>query len=369
VIARLELGGTQLGALRLTQALRRVGTETVVLAGEASADCARLYREAGVPLEVWGGDSDMQYACSRRFAEWLRPRLVGADLVHAHMFGGWWAAAEAGVELPLAASEHNALQWPAGPRLSEMRRALRKVDAFFAQGPATRATVRRLGFPAARVHPARSPVEVPLRPSKRPSPVAASGSPHPRLIFAGRFHEEKGPDLLIEALALLRRPVACFLLGMGPQEDALRRQIRELGLERTVEMPGWQRAVAPWMERADLVVVPSRYEAWSQTAVSALAHGVPVVGTIVEGLPITLGEGRGILVPPEDPAGLAAAIDDVLSGRRRPDLRAARRYAMRFTADKVAAYYAGIYARILARQMRPVAEPAVTIVAQRRAAA
>jgi glycosyltransferase involved in cell wall biosynthesis len=369
VIARLELGGTQLGALRLTQALGRLGTESVVLAGEASPECVRLYVEAGVPVELWGGASDLQYACSPRFAEWLRPRLAGADLIHAHMFGGWWAAAEAGAEPPLAASEHNALQWPAGPRSSEMRRALGRVDGFFAHGPATRATVRRLGFPAARIHPGRSPIEVPLGPTKRQGAAPANRSRRPLLVFAGRLHEEKGPDLLVEALALLRGPVSCLLLGMGPQEDALRRRTRELGLENTVEMPGWQQAVAPRMEHADLVVIPSRYESWSQTAVTAMAHRVPVVGTNVEGLPITLAEGRGIVVAPEDPAALAAAIDDVLSGRRRPDLAAARRYAMSFTPDKVAGYYAGIYARMLAARIPAQAEPVAAAEGGRRAAA
>jgi glycosyltransferase involved in cell wall biosynthesis len=365
VIARLELGGTQLGALRLTQALARRGTQTLVLAGEASAECARLYTEAGIRLEVWGGASDLQYACSPSFAKWLRPRLGGADLVHAHMFGGWWAAAEAAPEAALAASEHNALQWPAGPPLEEMRHALRRVDAFFTHGPATRVTLRELGFPAARIHAGRSPIELPSRWGSTPGPGAADGVGHPLVLFAGRLHEEKGPDLLLEALGLLGRPVFCCLLGTGPEEDRLRRRIAELGLAGTVAMPGWERTVARWMERADLVVVPSRYESWSQTAVTAMAHGVPVVGTNVEGLPMTLAEGRGILVPAEDPAMLAAAVDDVLLGRRRPDGAAARRYAMRFTPDRVAAHYAGIYAGMLTMR-RPTTETEWTVQASER---
>jgi glycosyltransferase involved in cell wall biosynthesis len=58
-----------------------------------------------------------------------------------------------------------------------------------------------------------------------------------------------------------------------------------------------------------------------------MALGTPVVGTAVEGLPDVLGGDRGILVPPEDPDALAAALADVVAGRRRPDLEAARRYA------------------------------------------
>jgi glycosyltransferase involved in cell wall biosynthesis len=346
VIARLELGGTQLGVLRLSDALATRGIRTRVVAGEATTEAVRLYEEAGLPPAVWGREPGMQYRCSPAFADWLRPLLDGSDLVHAHMFGGWWAAARAiAPGVPLCASEHNALQWPAAPRLSEMREALDRVDAFFAHGPATRSVIRRLGFPAGRIHSGRSPIEVPERWRQGPRITAV-----PTVLFAGRLHEEKGPDLLLDALPLLRRRVHCVLLGAGPQEPALRKRVEQLGLGHEVEMPGWQADVGGWIDRADLVVVPSRYESWSQTAVTAMAHGVPMVATNVEGLPTTLADGRGLLVAPEDPDALAGAIEDVLSGRRVPDLRAARRYAARYTEWRVAAYYLAIYRRLVTRR-------------------
>jgi glycosyltransferase involved in cell wall biosynthesis len=345
VIGRLEPGGTQLGVLRLSEALARRGFETVVLAGEATPEGRRMFEEARVPLEVWGRAVGMQYACSEEFADWLRPRLEEADLVHGHMFGGWWAAARAaGPSVPVAASEHNALQWPEAPRLAELRRALRRVDVFFAHGPATRATIGRLGFPAARTLPGRSPIELPDAPRRH---RRGHGAETPTILFAGRLHKEKGPDLLIEALPLLQKRARCVLLGVGAAEADLRRRVAALGLAQAVEMPGWQRRVGEWMAQADLLVVPSRYESWSQAAVTAMAHGLPVVATNVEGLPLTLAGGRGVLVPPEDPVAIAAAIDSVLSGGRCPDLAGARRYAERFSAERVAAHYAAAYRRLL----------------------
>jgi glycosyltransferase involved in cell wall biosynthesis len=94
-------------------------------------------------------------------------------------------------------------------------------------------------------------------------------------------------------------------------------------------------------------VVPSREEAWSQSAVLALGLGVPVVGTAVDGLARTLGGGRGVLVPPEAPAALAAALSRVLGGER-PDPGPGQAYARQFTPSAAAAVYASAYRQLLA---------------------
>jgi glycosyltransferase involved in cell wall biosynthesis len=327
VIAKLEPGG---------------GVASRLLVGEATPEGRRLLREAELDFEVWGGSGeDLQYACDRCFVGWLRPRLADADLVHGHMFGAWWAASEAALgDVPLAASEHNAIRWPGSPRLAEMRRALARVDACFAHGPSAAATVLDLGLSPARLHPAGSAIE-------QTSPMALPRLPRPRLIFAGRLHPEKGPDLLLEALARLREPVPAYLLGGGPLARYLPRRITALGLEPSVKLVGWQRRVGPWLAGASVCVVPSRAEAWSQTAVTAMAHRVPVVATSVEGLPLTLAKGRGVLVAPDDPARLASAISAVLAGDHAIDLDGAQRYAGEFSPSRVAVRYAQIYRGLL----------------------
>jgi glycosyltransferase involved in cell wall biosynthesis len=98
-------------------------------------------------------------------------------------------------------------------------------------------------------------------------------------------------------------------------------------------------------------VVPSREESWSQSAVLALGLGVPVVGTAVDGLARTLGEGRGILVPAEDPRALAEALSRVLAGER-PDPTPGRAYARQFTPSAAAAVYAFAYRQLLASRTR-----------------
>lgn len=67
--------------------------------------------------------------------------------------------------------------------------------------------------------------------------------------------------------------------------------------------------------------------------------GVPVVGTSVDGFPDTLAGGRGLIVGPDDASALAAALEDLLSGRRTTDLVGARVWAKRFATERVASLY------------------------------
>jgi glycosyltransferase involved in cell wall biosynthesis len=199
------------------------------------------------------------------------------------------------------------------------------------------------GLPAVRLRPGLSCVE---GFDSRPRP----GLPSERVVFVGRLHPEKGADLLIEALALIDRTVPALLVGTGPMEPELRRLVHARGLERSVVFAGWQSQPADWIAGAAVLAVPSRSEAWSQAAVTAMGLGVPVVGASVEGLPITLGAGRGVLVPPENPAALATALEDVLAGRRTTSVEDARAYALCFSPERVAGVYASAYRTLLAQE-------------------
>lgn len=344
VLAVLAPGGAQLNVLRTSAVLRRRGVDVRLLVGEATEEGLDLAIDAGVPVEVWGGGTGLQYACSEEFSAWLRPRLASADLVHGQMFGGWWAASRALPDgVPLVASEHNALQWPGPARVDLYADALASVDLFYAASPPVAALVRRLGLPARRMGTARSCIE-PIG-DERP----LEDLPEPRIVFAGRLHPEKGPDLLVRAVGALSDPPATFVLGAGPMERELHELVSAHGLEDRVKFLGWQHAVVPWITGAAACVVPSRHEAWSQTAVLALALGVPVIGTAVEGLPGTLGHGRGVLVAPESPDRLARAIADVLAGDR-PAASPGRDYAAQFTPESVADALLDDYCGLLASE-------------------
>jgi glycosyltransferase involved in cell wall biosynthesis len=134
----------------------------------------------------------------------------------------------------------------------------------------------------------------------------------------GRLHPNKGYDVLLEAAARLRDQGRAFRLvvaGDGPQAAALRSQAAGLGLDDVVDFPGW---VDPPTALAamDLFVSASRVEPFGLVIIEAMAQGVPVVATDIDGpRDILKGGALGALVSPEDAAGLATAMAGALDSR------------------------------------------------------
>jgi glycosyltransferase involved in cell wall biosynthesis len=353
VVAKLELGGAQLSLLRVARVLAGRGHRTRLLAGYATRAGVQLARAYGVEAEVMGSAADLQWYCDPGFAAWLRPRLAGAEVVHAHMLGAWWAAARAVPgDVPLVASEHNGYAWWGEPPWAAMAEVAERVDRFFAHGPGARAGALRGGIPEDRIRPGVSPV---VGMDARPRP----GLPSPRIVFTGRFSRDKGPDVLIDAIARMAAPPPVLMLGAGPLQDELYAQVARLGLQSVVRFCGWVEDPGPWVVGAAVQACPSRDEAFSQAAVLAMGLGVPVVGTNVDGFPDTLADRRGIMVSPEDPEALAGALEQVLARRLRPDTAAARVWARQFDTERVAAVYEQTYNDLsqAATRLRQAATP------------
>jgi glycosyltransferase involved in cell wall biosynthesis len=109
-----------------------------------------------------------------------------------------------------------------------------------------------------------------------------------RVLFAGRFDESKGIELLIAAVALLPRNIHLTLMGKGPTEPELRSQIADLGLQDRVRFAPWQsrEQLQKTFIQYQLSVLPSReIEAFGLAAVEAQAAGLPCIVSAVSGLP------------------------------------------------------------------------------------
>jgi glycosyltransferase involved in cell wall biosynthesis len=187
----------------------------------------------------------------------------------------------------------------------------------------------RYAIPANRVHVARPGVDRVAAPAR---PVRG------HLLCVGVLGRHKGQDLLVQALAdLADRDWHCVLAGPLDRDPAyveqLRARITRLNYGHRIRLSGVLTGVAlsHAYTTADLLVAPSRSETYGMAVTEALAHGLPVVAAAVGGLPEALGSTAdgarpGQLVPPGDPAALAAALGNWLGDERhRHRLRAAAR--------------------------------------------
>jgi glycosyltransferase involved in cell wall biosynthesis len=145
-------------------------------------------------------------------------------------------------------------------------------------------------------------------------------------LFIGEFRRLKGVDLLLDALASLRRSgraVTLTIVGDGPDAEALRAQAAGLDLTEAVRFAGYRPAREAF-SLGRILVLPSRNESLPYVVLEAAAAGVPVIATRVGGIPEIFGPLSHRLVPPEDSAALAtataAAIDDPAGLRAATDI-------------------------------------------------
>ena len=195
-------------------------------------------------------------------------------------------------------------------------------------------TRRRLlelySLPADRVHVAEPGVE--------PAELATGSETGGALLCVAAVRYDKGHDVLLGALETISDVAwRCVCVGSLDRDpsfvSSLRGRVLAAGLGERVQLTGARTGAA--LDRAysaaDLMVLPSRAETYGMVVTEALARGLPVIAADVGGVGEALGSGAdgslpGVLVPPEDPAALAAALRTWLGDA---ELRARLRRAAR----------------------------------------
>jgi glycosyltransferase involved in cell wall biosynthesis len=170
---------------------------------------------------------------------------------------------------------------------------------------------------------------------------------------AARFEDQKRLDLLLQAVARLPT-VHVVLVGDGTGRPALEELAASLGMRERLAITGWQPDARPYIAGFDVFVLPSRDEAFPLTIVEAMLSSTPVVATDVGSVREAVIDGEtGLLVPPGDPAALAAAIGRVLDERGLGARLVANARALaskEFTSTAMAAAYDRLWTGLLERR-------------------
>jgi glycosyltransferase involved in cell wall biosynthesis len=322
---------------------------------ERRADWSARVRAAGVPLEL------LVHARRDYLGEWRsivdllrsrRPSVVHTHGYHADVVGGLAARR---VGLPLVSTVHGFIGGDWKNRLYErvQYRVFRHFDAVM---PVSRPMVDQLrtrGVPADRLHVvpnAFAPEQAPLprEDARRELGIAPDTF---AIGWVGRLSVEKGADVAVRALAEPRLADARLsFVGDGAERESLRELARELGVSDRVTWHGTRANAAPLLTAFDVLVISSRTEGTPIVLFETMAAGTPIVAARVGGVPDVVSETEASLVPPEDPAKLARAIDAVrndVAGAMTRAAAARRRLARDFAIGAWVNRVGDVYAAAL----------------------
>jgi glycosyltransferase involved in cell wall biosynthesis len=311
-------GGIGRHVRSIAAGLRARGIDVTVCAPASSIAALGLDQLAARVVQVpLGGTGPAALRESRRL---LRREAAGADLAHAH---GLRAGAECVAFLrgtPLVVTWHNA---PLGGRLWQLSHRVlrhyvaRSTDLTLAASEDLAVAAKAAG--AGVVH--STFVTAPTLPTaRRPAAEVRAElgvGDRPLVLAVGRLQRQKRFDVLVEAANGWRDEAAgpiVLIAGDGPDRGELSARIAATGA--AVRLLGARDDIADLLAAADLVALPSQWEARSLVAQEALRAGVPLVTTDVGALAELVGSAASI-VPVGDPAALRTAIEAILADPAR----------------------------------------------------
>jgi glycosyltransferase involved in cell wall biosynthesis len=300
------IGGSERHLLTLLPALAESGVEVSFLGlDDTRREPDPFYEALAVPYQRVSAPRDLD----PRLAAAVRRAARDADLVHTHLVHADVYGAFAGRRL--VSTKHNDDPFRAGAFRFVERALARRTERIIAITNAlARFQIERVGLPADKVEVIHYGLDAP--PAAWGTNPPDEVRPGERLLLAVcRLEPQKGVDLAIHALKEIPN-ARLVVLGEGPQRPELERLAAELDV--SIFLPGRVPDVAAWLTRADVLVHPVRWEGFGLALLEAMLASLPIVATSVSSIPEIVADGdTGLLVPPDDPAALAAAINRVLA--------------------------------------------------------
>ena len=346
VIPSLEVGGAETMCEGLSKLLKAQGQDvTVVSLYRLETPITRRLQEAGVALRYLDKKPGLDPGCVLRLRRLLKREKP--DVIHVHLFAlKYVGAAAVGLSIPLVHTIHNVASYDA-----EHDKAVNKY--LYTTGKAVPVSLSReiqktvvefYGLPESATPVIFNGIDLESCIPKSDYTLSSPAG----IIHVGRFWEQKNHECMVRALKLLKDrgcPVVLDCFGEGSLLEPTRALARELGVEDSIRFRGLTDRVFPHLNRADLFILPSKWEGMPMTIIEAMGTGLPVIASDVGGVADMITTGRnGLLIRP-DPRELADAIarlleDDALRAQLG---RNALADSIRFSGAAMARSYLELY--------------------------
>lgn len=353
-----DFGGAERLVGHIARGLDRERFEPVVCATRtADRQAAETARAAGVRVVVLGRKRTLSVHAWLRLWRELRQDV---DVLHAHKFGSnaWGSVLGRAARVPVVIAHEHTWSFEGAPVRKLLDRCVIAplVDAFVA---VSHEDARRMAE-IEKIPPSL----IAVVPNGIPAPVAPSGhdiraelgvsTDAPLIGSICVLRPQKAVQTFLESVAILRRtsPVRALVVGDGPERGRLEALAARLGIAEATIFTGRRDDIPDVLAALDVVVSSSVFEGSPLALIEAMAAGKAIVATRVGGVPDLIEDGRhGRLVEPNDPAGLAAAIEPLLADaalRRELGERAARRQQAEFTLETTIERLQELYETLLA---------------------
>ncbi len=360
-ITDLDVGGAERMFVELVTRLDRNRWEPRVYCLSDSGALAARLQAAEIPVICFGAKNSRNLRVIQKLTAELKtfsPVLLQCFLFHAN-FVGRLAAWRAGVPHVVC-----------GIRVAERRSRVplwldRLTQGFVDQNVCVSRAVAEFSIHKARLKASKiSVIPNAVDFDRFASAVAVDRaslglSVAPLVLFVGRLDPQKAPFILLEAFAHLleRHPDwQLLLVGDGPLRASMEEWVTQRGLDHRIQIAGWRPDIPELLKAADLLTLPSLWEGMPNIVLEAMAAGLPVVVSRVEGTEELIRDGEtGLLVTPGLPIELERRIETVLTD---PELCSRLKNAAQpavqklFTMDRMVSAYEQLYARLIAESAR-----------------
>jgi len=284
VMWNMVVGGAERAVYQLIRAQRSDGHQSSVLICTDLGMYGNKLKESGVDVHVLGMRHALDFSASRRFRETLR----AFDIVHFHSCEPYVMYLAARMKGPRLFYTHRGaiLKYPAKQTLRYklcghlIRRHFDGVSGNTHSG--AMAAARLFALPPERVATTYNGLDFSLlEPKRNADHVLAELNLSKSKLFIGtsaNFKESKRIDELIRALAQLQRDrFTCLLIGDGPERSRLEELTKQLNLESNIVFCGMKSHIGDYLQILDIFVLPAFLESFGNSAVEAMAMGLPTI--------------------------------------------------------------------------------------------